>query len=184
MTDYNNFYTVTANANVPPQGKRFLLFKHDQMQMGTKIVLKIDRLQPTCIWRANGDTFYSAWYFTNPFARRTNRGTIPSSHDTWPIAKHVLTRSIWLRNLSRYLQHLIWTSDILLKTYIHLITFIIVKRTLKQPHPTLQIPRHTRLAPGQFPGLTGQLHSRLLRRATFTNTTAVPLAAIIWISTW
>ena len=49
MTEYNNFYTVTASANVPPQGKRFLLFKHDQMKMGTKFVLTIDRLQPTFI---------------------------------------------------------------------------------------------------------------------------------------
>jgi hypothetical protein len=75
------------------------------------------------------------------------------------------------------LQHLIWTSDILLKTYIHLITFIIVTRSHKQPHPTLQIPRHTRLAPGQFPGLSGQLTGRLLRRVTFPNHIAVPLAA-------
>jgi hypothetical protein len=32
--------TVTATANVPPQGKRFLLFKDDQMQMGKKFVLE------------------------------------------------------------------------------------------------------------------------------------------------
>jgi hypothetical protein len=38
--------------------------------------------------------------------------------------------------------------------------------------------RHTRLAPGQCPGLTGQLTGRLLRRVTQTTTTAVPLALI------
>ena len=36
--------------------------------------------------------------------------------------------------------------------------------------------RHTRLAPGQFPGLTGQCTGRLLRRVTFPNHIAVPLA--------
>jgi len=36
--------------------------------------------------------------------------------------------------------------------------------------------RHTLLAPGQFPGLPGQLLGRLLRRVTFTNFIAVPLA--------
>ena len=35
--------------------------------------------------------------------------------------------------------------------------------------------RHTRLAPGQCPGLTGQLTGRLLRRVTQTTTTAVPV---------
>jgi len=35
--------------------------------------------------------------------------------------------------------------------------------------------RHTRLAPGQFPGLTGQFTGRLLRRVTFPNHIAVPL---------
>ena len=49
MTHYKNLYTMIASANVPPQGKRFLLFKHDQMKMGTKFVLTIDRLQPTFI---------------------------------------------------------------------------------------------------------------------------------------
>ena len=38
MTDYSILFTVIACANVPPQGKRFLLFKHDQMQMGLSIV--------------------------------------------------------------------------------------------------------------------------------------------------
>ena len=38
MTHYKNLYTLIASANVPPQGKHFLLFKHDQMQMGLSIV--------------------------------------------------------------------------------------------------------------------------------------------------
>ena len=177
-TDYNNLCTVIANAKVPPQGKRFLLFKHDQMKMGTKFVLTIDRLQPTFIWRANGWTFYSAWHFPNSFARKTNRGTIPSSHDTWPIAKHVLTRSVVVINLSRYLQHLIWTSDILLKSFNHLITFIILTRSHKQPHPTLQIMRHTSFLPGQFPGLTGHMTGRLAALVTQTPSIAVPLAVM------
>ena len=175
LTDYNNLCTVIASANVPPQGKRFLLFKHDQMKMGTKFVLTIDRLQPTFIWRANGWTFYSAWHFPNSFARKTNRGTIPSSHDTWPIAKHVLTRSVVVINLSRYLQTLTLTGYQKLKHYKHLITNIIVTRFLNQPHATLQIPHHTRRPtvtalyskPGQSTGG--------LRRVTFTTTTAVPL---------
>ena len=65
---------------------------------------------------------------------------------------------------------------------------------LDQPHTTEQIPRprlallvgarHALLAPGQFHSLpiaigTGQMTCRLRRRATFTNTTAVPLAFIL-----
>ena len=53
MTEYNNFYTVTASANVPPQGKRFLLFKHDQMQMGLSIVTNdtfSSHMHLTCKW--------------------------------------------------------------------------------------------------------------------------------------
>jgi hypothetical protein len=61
--------------------------------------------------------------------------------------------------------------------------FVIITRYLDQPHATAQIPRHALLAPGQFPGLTGQVPGRLLRRATFTNTTAVPLAKINRVQT-
>jgi hypothetical protein len=63
-----------------------------------------------------------------------------------------ITRSVGVSYLSQYLQHLIWTSDISLKECKHLIPFIIVTQYLNQPHPTLQILRHTRLAiPGLFP---------------------------------
>jgi len=61
------------------------------------------------------------------------------------------------------------TSDISLKEYKHLIPFIIVTRSLSQPHPTLQILRHTSLLPGQFPG-------RLAALVTQTPSIAVPLA--------
>ena len=50
-----SFITVTASANVPPQGKGFLLFKHDQMQMGNKFVFGKKLYRPTCICFANGD---------------------------------------------------------------------------------------------------------------------------------
>ena len=68
MTDYNNFYTVTANANVPPQGKCFLLFKHDQMQMGFSILTT--------------DTFFVPLAFDVQMVKHF----IP--HDTLPIHLH------------------------------------------------------------------------------------------------
>ena len=59
-----------------------------------------------------------------------------------------ITRSVGVSYLSRYLQVLTLTDDITLKHYKHLKPFIIVTRYLSQPHPTLQITRHTRLATG------------------------------------
>jgi len=50
-------------------------------------------------------------------------------------------------------------------------------RSLRQPHATAQIPRHTGLLPGQSPGLTGQFPGRLAAPVTQTTTTAVPLWA-------
>jgi len=41
-----SFITVMATANVPPQGKGFLLFKHDQMQMGNKFVSERSFIAP------------------------------------------------------------------------------------------------------------------------------------------
>ena len=64
-----------------------------------------------------------------------------------------LTRSVKISYLSQYLQTLTLTSDILLKHFNHLITFIILTRSHKQPHPTWQILRHTRLATGTIPRL-------------------------------
>ena len=66
----------------------------------------------------------------------------------------------------------------MLKNHNLLKPFVIVTRYLNQPHATAQIPRHALLTPGQFPGLTGQMTGRLLRRATFTSTTAVPISMI------
>ena len=57
----------------------------------------------------------------------------------------------------------------MLKNHKHLKPFIIVTRSLSQPHPTLQILRHTSLLPGQAQG-------RLAALVTQTNTNAVPLA--------
>ena len=65
MTDYNFLYTVNTSANVPPQGKHFLLFKHDQMQMGLSIV--------------TNDTFFAPLAFDVQMVKRF----IP--HDTLPI---------------------------------------------------------------------------------------------------
>jgi hypothetical protein len=53
------------------------------------------------------------------------------------------------------LQHLTWTGYQALKFYNYLTPFIIETRSLGQPHPTLQILRHTGLPPGQ-------LHARKL----------------------
>ena len=90
----------------------------------------------------------------------------------------MLTRSVVVICLSRYLQNLIWTVNQTWITCNHLITFVIVTRYLNQPHTTAQIPRHTGLLPGQFPGLTGQCQGRLASPVTQTTTTAVPLLAI------
>jgi len=68
MTDYNFLYTVIASANVPPQGKHFLLFKHDQMQMGLSIV--------------TNDTFFA------PLAFDVQMVTLEIPHDTLPIHLH------------------------------------------------------------------------------------------------
>ena len=68
------------------------------------------------------------------------------SHHLFPLL--TLTRSVKTSYLSQYLQSLLWTSDILRKTFKHLITFIILTRSHNQPHATLQILRHTRLATG------------------------------------
>ena len=74
-----------------------------------------------------------------------------------------LTRSVKTSYLSQYLQTLTLTSDITLKHFNHLINFIIVTRSHKQPHPTWQILRHTRLATGTNPRLkkrdTGRIAS-------------------------
>jgi len=61
-----------------------------------------------------------------------------------------LTRSVVVICLSQYLQHLIWTVKEMLKNHKHLIPFIIITRSRNQPHPTLQILRHTGLLPGQL----------------------------------
>ena len=68
MTDYNFLYTVSASANVPPQGKRFPLFKHDQMQMGLSIV--------------TNDTFFA------PLAFDVQMVKLDIPHDTIPTHLH------------------------------------------------------------------------------------------------
>jgi hypothetical protein len=72
-----------------------------------------------------------------------------NTRDSFPLL--TLTRSVKTSYLSQYLQTLTLTSDILLNNFNHLITFIILKRSHKQPHPTWQILRHTRLATGTIP---------------------------------
>ena len=64
------------------------------------------------------------------------------------MVQHVLTLSVGVICLSQYLQTLIWTVKYMLKNHKHLIPFVIVTRYLNQPHPTLQILRHTCLATG------------------------------------
>ena len=72
-----------------------------------------------------------------------------NTRDSFPLL--TLTRSVKTSYLSQYLQTLTLTSDILLNNFKHLITFIILTRSHKQPHPTWQILRHTRLATGTIP---------------------------------
>jgi hypothetical protein len=83
--------------------------------------------------------------------QKKSQVTLPSSHDTVAIGQKLLTRSIGVICLSQYLQHLLWTRDILHLHFNHPKPFIIVTRSLSQPHTTLQILRHTSLLPGQFP---------------------------------
>ena len=68
MTNYSILFTVIACANVPPQGKCFLLFKHDQMQMGLSIV--------------TNDTFFA------PLAFDVQMVKLDIPHDTLPIHLH------------------------------------------------------------------------------------------------
>ena len=75
--------------------------------------------------------------------------------DSFPLLS--LTRSVGVSYLSRYLRALTLTSDILLKHYDHLLTFITVTRSHKQPHPTWQITRHTQLATGTNPRPIGTI---------------------------
>ena len=75
--------------------------------------------------------------------------------DSFPLLS--LTRSVGVSYLSRYLRALTLTSDILLKHYNHVLTFIIETRSHKQPHPTWQITRHTQLATGTNPRPIGTI---------------------------
>ena len=91
-TDYNILCTVIASANVPPQGKRFLLFKHDQIQMGLNIVTNdtfSSHLNLMCKWwnfmfrmilnqsicteNQSGDNSFITWHLTN---RQTCTNTV------------------------------------------------------------------------------------------------------------
>jgi len=94
------------------------------------------------------------------------------------MVQHVLTRSVGVICLSQYLQTLIWTVKYMLKNHKHLIPFVIVTRYLNQPHPTLQILRHTRWPTGTTPCSQPGQSTGGLRRVTQTPSTAVPLAKI------
>ena len=106
--------------------------------------------------------------------------TPPSSHDKVAIGQPVLTRSVVVSYLSWYLQHPTLTSDIVLKYFNHLKPFIIVTRYLGQPHPTLQIPRHTCLATGTNPLPTNGTVGRIASpgNVTYYNCRAVSGKAI------
>jgi len=106
---------------------------------------------------------------------KNSRVTLPAYHDTVAIVLHTLTRSVGVSYLSRYLRALTLTSDILLKHYDHLLTFIIVTRSHKHPHPTWQITRHTQLATGTNPRLKKQDNGRTasLGNVTYLNCRAV-----------
>ena len=102
----------------------------------------------------------------------------------------LLTRSVGVICLSRYLQHLTMTGYKTLKNHIHLITFIIVTRSLNQPHPTLQIPRHTRRPTGTLPySTTGTINrwiapgnaNSLNCRAVIANTQSVNIVSTMTI---
>ena len=46
MITWSFLITVMANANVPPQGLKLLVFYHDQKQMGKKIVNEKNFIYP------------------------------------------------------------------------------------------------------------------------------------------
>jgi len=146
---------VTASANVPPQGKSFRVSR-DQMQMGLNI-LTTDKFSSHLHlignwWQLSIHmiTFQSKCFKISPV-------TLPAYHDTVAMVLHALTRSVGVSYLSQYLQHLLWTSDILHLRFNHSKPFVIVTRYLSQPHPTLQILRHTRLATGTNPRPIGTI---------------------------
>jgi hypothetical protein len=142
-----------ATANVPLQGKRL---------PGSTMI--------KCKWVK---TYCNKCYIFNPLAfemqmvricspnetlsihlHKESSGDNSATHDTVSMMQHVLTRSVGVICLSRYLQHLTLTGYKKLKHYKHLITCIIVTRSQNQPHPTLQIPRHTRRPTGTLSLLT------------------------------
>jgi hypothetical protein len=63
----------------------------------------------------------------------------------------------------------------MLRNHKHLKPFIIVTRSLSQPHPTLQILRHTQRPTGTIPCSQPGQSTGGLRRVTQTPSTAVPL---------
>ena len=99
---------------------------------------------------------------------KNSQVTLPAYHDTVAIVLHALTRSVGVSYLSQYLQHLLWTGDILLKYFNHLITFIITKPAHIQLRPTLQILRHTRLATGTFSWLKNRDTGRVAEPGNVT----------------
>src|SRR5659263_66611 len=109
---------------------------------------------------------------------KNRKVTLPRSHDTVSMVLHALTRSVGVICSSRYLQHLTLTGYQMLKLYKHLITNFIVTRSQNQPHPTLQIPRHTRRPTGTIPCSQPGLSTGGLRRVTQTPSTAVPLGVM------
>ena len=98
--------------------------------------------------------------------------------DSFPLLS--LTRSVGVSYLSRYLRALTLTSDILLKLYNHLFTFIIVKPAHIQLRPTLQITRHTQFATGTIPRLKKQDTGRIASLGNVTYLNCEPLAARFW----
>ena len=115
---------------------------------------------------------------------KNSQVTLPAYHDTVAIVLHALTRSVGVSYLSHYLRALTLTSDILLKHYNHLITFIILTRSLSQPHPTWQITRHTRLATGTNPRPIGTIDRPVASpgNVTYLNCRAVMCKAMCHIT--
>jgi hypothetical protein len=111
------------------------------MQMGLGIVTNdtfSSHFHLTCKWWE----FIIQMIHYQSICTKNQSGDNSTSHDTVEMGQQLLTRSVVVINLSRYLQTLTLTGYQKLKHYKHLITNIIVTRYLAsassaQPHATL-----------------------------------------------
>ena len=158
MTHYKNLYTVIASANVPPQGKRFLLFKHDQMQMGLSIVTTdtfSSHMHLTCKWwylifrmilyqsicteNQSGDNSFITWHLTN---RQTCTNTVNMVKKLVTIFASHLDSFIVKNNHFKYLISTAISGSGQLTSQMTLLSFAGICKNCAIPGSL----------PGQFPG--------------------------------